>query len=337
MTTTLARKSFTGVTIKDADQGLASAVFCTYDVVDRDGDVHVKGCFNEGASVVISAYGHKSWEGALPIGKGTIKSVGNEAICDMEFFMNTTHGRDTFETVKQLSEAGLQEWSYSLYEVTAERGVKDGKTVRFLKKINLVKEVSPTLMGAGIDTRTLQTKGLELKQLASMVSRLLGDAGRTRWERDYAYCYLDDFDLDAGTAVFCVVDWVDGSRSRIYLQVAFTRTDTSVTLGDDVIEVEYTAVYLPKSTKFSEHKDIALRGVTSLVEMAKERLPLRAAEGKSITEQVEAHDALAGLVAALKSAIDDATQPPPADVDTKANDQFANDLVRHLIAQGAPS
>ena len=85
-------------------------------------------------------------------GRSTIREVGNEAILEGEFFMDTTHGRDAFLTVKALSDAGLQEWSYSLHDVTASRAQVAGKSVRVLERIALVKEVSPVLMGAGVST-----------------------------------------------------------------------------------------------------------------------------------------------------------------------------------------
>ena len=220
------KKSLSQVQIKDADQGLIEAVFSTFDVVDKDGDVTRKGAFSEGAAVVISAYGHKSWEGALPVGKGTIHETDDGAVMRGEFFLNTTHGADAWETVKQLSASGLQEWSYSLQNVTAEPGKVDGKSVRVLTKID-VKEVSPVLVGAGVDTRTLSTKG--------------------------------DADSDGAT--------------------------------------------LPKSAKFSEQVDGALVAVKQLVEMAVERLALRAAEGKSIAEQVEALGLIVDALDPLKTAI----------------------------------
>lgn len=306
-------KTLGSVQIKDESQGTVSAVFSTLGVVDSDGDVTVKGAFTDGAHVVISAYGHKSWDGELPVGKGTIREDGDTAVLDGEFFLNTTHGRDAFETVKALSESGLQEWSYSLEEVESERGKVDGKSVNIISKVT-VKEVSPVLRGAGVDTRTLVAKSR--KQLTSTVARLLGDAGSARWGGGYdhyVYVYLDDFDLDDGTAVFCVVDYDGATRVRSYIQVDFTRTDTAVELGETETEVEYTTVYLPKGSKFSEHADLTLRGVKSLVEMAVERLTLRAAEGKSTSEQSDALDQLLAEVEPLRKALDDVTQPPPAD------------------------
>lgn len=151
-------KSLGDVELKEeGDRGHVTAVFSTFDVIDLDGDVTRKGAFTNGAPVVISAYGHTSWDGQLPIGKGTIFEQGSTAVLDGSFFLGTSHGRDAWETVKELSAAGLQEWSYSLHNVTAEPGEVDGKSVRILTKID-VKEVSPVLKGAGVNTRTLAVK-----------------------------------------------------------------------------------------------------------------------------------------------------------------------------------
>lgn len=155
-------KALSRVEIKDAAAGEVSAVFATFDVVDKDGDVTRKDAFTPGAPVVISAYGHGSWSGALPVGKGVIRVTDTEAVMDGRFLMDTTHGRDTFLTVKALSEGdSLQEWSYSLEDVTASRGEFEGQDVRFLERIK-VKEVSPVLVGAGVDTRTLAVKAADL-------------------------------------------------------------------------------------------------------------------------------------------------------------------------------
>jgi len=158
-------KHFTDVRIKNADEGTVEAVFSTFDVVDLDGDVTMKDAITDGAVVAISAYGHTSWNGALPVGKGRIRVEGNQAVLDGQFFMNTTGGRDTFETVKEMSAADGpgQQWSYSLTNVESEKGTVDGRTVNILRKIH-VDEVSPVFKGAGIDTRTLSVKGAKFSE-----------------------------------------------------------------------------------------------------------------------------------------------------------------------------
>lgn len=148
-------KFLAGIEIKDESKGEVEAVFATLDVVDKDNDVTKAGAFNEGAPVVISSYNHKSWEGALPVGKGTIHEVGNQVLLKGQFFLNTTAGRDTFEVIKQLG--GNQEWSYGFNVDESEPGDHEGKSVRVLKKMSVF-EVSPVMRGAGVGTRTTFAK-----------------------------------------------------------------------------------------------------------------------------------------------------------------------------------
>lgn len=156
------KKSLARVEIKDAAKGEVQAVFATLDVIDKDDDVTVKGAFKDGTPVRISAFGHKSWDGALPVGKGVIYEQGNEVVLKGQFFMNTTHGRDHFETVKELSasDGPGMEWSYGFDVKDSEQGERDGKAVRILKAMD-VHEVSPVMLGAGVGTRTTSVKSLK--------------------------------------------------------------------------------------------------------------------------------------------------------------------------------
>lgn len=153
------QKSLSGVVVKDAEKGTVEAVFSTFNVKDSDGDVTLPGAIEDGMKVVISAYGHRSHMGELPVGKGIIAVTDNEAVLKGQFFLNTTAGRDTFAVVKELGEQ--QEWSYSLHDVTSHKGLHNGEEVNFLERIGLIKEVSPVLLGAGINTRTLSAKGTD--------------------------------------------------------------------------------------------------------------------------------------------------------------------------------
>jgi hypothetical protein len=150
-------KQLQDVQIVDEAEGRVKAIFATLNVKDHDGDVTLPGAFEKGARVRVSAYNHASWgPGQLPVGKGTIGEQGENAVADLEFFMNTTHGRDTFTVVKELGDMG--EWSYGYDIVEAEPGkTKEGDKVQFLKKLK-VHEVSPVLLGAGLGTRTLSAK-----------------------------------------------------------------------------------------------------------------------------------------------------------------------------------
>lgn len=148
-------KTLQGVAVKDADKGTVEAIFSTFNVVDLDGDVTRPGAFQDGAAVRISAYGHASWGQALPVGKGVIRVTDQGAVLDGKFFLDTQQGRDTFTTVKEMGD--LQEWSYGYDVEKSGSGTFEGEDVRFLEELK-VHEVSPVMLGAGIDTRTLAVK-----------------------------------------------------------------------------------------------------------------------------------------------------------------------------------
>lgn len=145
------------VEIKDAEKGIVEAVFATMEVKDNDNDWTLPGAFGE-QNVRVSSYGHRSWMGDLPVGRGKIREEGKKAVAEIQFFMSTTHGREHFEVVKGMGD--LQEWSYGydvdetgeLTEDLRQKGVD-----RVLKKLK-VHEVSPVLLGAGVGTETLSVK-----------------------------------------------------------------------------------------------------------------------------------------------------------------------------------
>ncbi len=136
--------------------GTFTATIATLNTVDRDGDVTFPGAFPVGAHVVVSAYGHRSWAGALPVGKGVIGADDSTAWLDGRFILETDAGGDTYRVVKALGR--LQEWSYAFDVVEGITPIDDRlrpypTARRGLLKLD-VHEVSPVLRGAGIGTRT---------------------------------------------------------------------------------------------------------------------------------------------------------------------------------------
>lgn len=170
----MSTKSLHRIEVKDADRGEVEAVFATLGVKDSDGDVTLPGAFEDGAEVVISAYGHTSWQGLLPVGKGTIREVGDEAILSSQFFMDTQAGKDTFTVVKNLGARG--EWSYGYDPVKYSFGEHDGEQVRFLESLKVF-EVSPVLLGAGVGTRTLAAKAAGMR-FGDDISAVLAEVDR---------------------------------------------------------------------------------------------------------------------------------------------------------------
>lgn len=141
-----------------SEEGEVRAAFAQTGVVDFDADYTFPGAF-PAKDLPISAYGHNSWPekgGQLPSGIGSIKEVGDLAVLEGKFFTDTTHGRDTYLTVKGMG--GLQEWSYG-YDVTDTAPPPAGvKARRGIKSLDVF-EVSPVLLGAGLGTHTMDIKG----------------------------------------------------------------------------------------------------------------------------------------------------------------------------------
>jgi phage head maturation protease len=150
---------------KEGDSaGSFTAQFVTFDVPDLDGDVTVRGAFPEGKEIIVSAYQHGSWMGALPVGKAVIHERDSVAVAEGQFNLNMTTGRETYESVKFSGD--LQEYSYGfrVLEVGDEKEVEawakahDGaRPLRIIKSVDPF-EISPVLKGAGIDTQTLDIK-----------------------------------------------------------------------------------------------------------------------------------------------------------------------------------
>lgn len=137
----------------NGDKGEFRAIFSTFDVVDLDNDITLKGAFKDGQKVRIAHWGHR-WQD-LPVGIGEIHFDEEKAWVDGKFFMDTTAGMETYKTVKNLED--LQEWSYGFDILDSENGEVDGRSVRILKELD-VYEVSPVLLGAGIGTQTVAIK-----------------------------------------------------------------------------------------------------------------------------------------------------------------------------------
>jgi len=134
--------------------GEFEALFATLKVRDHDGDVTVPGAFGNEQETPVAHYGHN--HSLLPVGRGKIVEREGKAVLEGRFFLDTNSGREHYLTVKNLG--GLQQWSYAFDVLDEERGSFEGHDVRFLKALK-VHEVSPVLVGAGIDTQTLRIKG----------------------------------------------------------------------------------------------------------------------------------------------------------------------------------
>lgn len=156
--TTMPTTKAISLQIEDGDpEGTVSAVFATLKTVDLDGDVTLPGAFENGQKVWITAYGHSSMglSPKLTVGKGVIEADDKRAVFKGRFNLDTFIGKEHYNTIKFNGED--QQWSYEYDILEAEPGKFKGQEVQFLKKLK-VHGVSPVLLGAGINTRTMSVK-----------------------------------------------------------------------------------------------------------------------------------------------------------------------------------
>ena len=163
------------VEFKDEAAGTVQAAFSVFNTIDSDGDVVKPSAFKDGQEVPM-VWSHR-WD--APIGKGTVHVGRKQATFDGHFFLDTQAGMEAYKTVKNMG--ALQEWSFGFRVLEDEEGEFDGQRVRFLKGLELF-EVSPVLVGANRETRTLAIKGAvpDLSDLKDMMAEMRGAMGSMR-------------------------------------------------------------------------------------------------------------------------------------------------------------
>jgi phage head maturation protease len=280
--------------LKDAsitESGIVKAVFATLGVVDHDGDIILSGSIPNGAPVRMSAYNHASWQYALPVGKGTISEVGNELIFDGQFFLDTTDGADTYKTVKGLGD--LVEWSFG-FDILEKDSMTDPATnqeVRRLKRLN-VTEVSPVLLGAGINTRTLAVKSLR-KDQSIYKAKIAGIQSEAETKGDAPLAKA------AGVLLGLLEEEADSAESMRYEDHAEMVLDM---LGDFVKRSQSIAELRTEKGKepaSSKNRD-ALKSIAGKLSTAAAEI-VRIAETNSEADNRKARDEFARLLANIEA------------------------------------
>lgn len=289
-------------------EGTVRALFARFNVIDHDGDVTLPGFLPDGAPVRISAYGHSSWGGQLPVGKGVIRRTDEGQIFEGRFFLDTQAGRDTYLTVKEMGD--LQEWSYGFDIMPG--GARDGEfqsqRVRFLQPLEdgspgaVVHEVSPVLVGAGIGTRTLAVKSAT-KVFAELAGtwEATQEAIRQAAERVLIPDGVDGWVSIQGTYDdrVIVTAFLGDSPAR-HWQFRWTEDSAgNITLSEET-EVELTVVAAEKGWTFADHAARVLGSVDAFTERSKALAALRAKDGRTLS--AENRDRLRRLADQLGSA-----------------------------------
>ena len=153
---------------QDDDTGFVRAKVATFGVVDRQLDLLANDAIGK-QETRISGYGHEVWFGdPYPVGKGYIREVDTKAVFEGNLFMDMEGVPELYKLLKNMG--GLQEWSFSLHDIEGYQETFDGVPVRVITKCK-VHEVSPVLIGAGIDTGTLAVKRHSIQDMHDAIMR----------------------------------------------------------------------------------------------------------------------------------------------------------------------
>lgn len=135
-------------------EGRIEAIVATLGTIDKDGDVTEAGAFGDQTVVMLPTH---DWS-SVPLGKGTISEDGEKAIAKLK--MNDTELASEWYKALRFdyeNQPSIQEWSYGFDILASRQGEFQGEKVRFLEQLR-IHEVSPVLVGAGINTQTLNVK-----------------------------------------------------------------------------------------------------------------------------------------------------------------------------------
>ena len=296
------------------EDGTFEAAFSTLGVIDIDGDLTEYGAIVDGTPVKVSAYNHSSWSGALPVGRGKIYEVGNELHVKGEFFLDTVPGSETYKTVKHLQD--MQEWSYGYDILEAGKTVIDGKTYQVLKALKIF-EVSPVLLGAGVDTHVVDIKANIKKAIpshstdtsegswdaAGNVKRLKADQTYSYYRKMFAWVAPDgdptkktsykfphhevdgDGNIGAANIKACVsiIGALNGARGGTTIPDADRKgvwSHAARHLKDADLEPAPLKDSWPDSMKYLDQIEFTTEAVQGIIERTEEILKLR--EGKKI-------------------------------------------------------
>lgn len=221
--------------VKAASEGKLTVVFATLNVVDKDRDVTLPGAFGTQTAMFLPAH---NW-GHPAIGVAKIHEEGNEAIAEIQLYMEMESAREWYESIKGNLENGVvQEFSYGFTIEDSSRGQMDGKEVQYLKAVK-VHEVSPVVVGAGENTRTLAVKSRSFRGSWEQTQQSIREAAATAlgpdtgWGWTYIEATFDD------SVIVCRYE--DDGGEKFYQFSWSAMPDGSIMLSDQ-FEVEIEAV-----------------------------------------------------------------------------------------------
>lgn len=315
-------KTFKTAISPDDESGLLSAIVSTFGIVDKDGDVVEPTAFTDGQELPM--VWHHDWH--KPIGKGVIEVTPEGAVFKGKFNLATSWGRDAYESVKFAE--GLQEYSWGFKVTDSAYDEVDGKRIRRIKKAWPI-EVSPVLVGAGENTRTLAIKAVGTEGKDVFIGALPGSyeerieglnralrlaaEGATPFDRSLGYAYVVATFDDYAIACFHMGDYNVGP---VYYRVPYAAgADGALTIGD-AVPVQPTFVPIPSPETVVGQADMVNYRAAELVRNTKGLHERREKEGRVLSDRnrtalQRARDAMSAAVGEIDTLLT-ASEPQPA-------------------------
>jgi HK97 family phage prohead protease len=304
----------------DGATGEVSAVFSTFNLVDKDKDVVLASAFTPGQEVPMT-WAH-DW--SKVVGKGSVRVDPDRAIFEGTFFTDTQAGQEAYRTVKAMG--ALQEYSFGFQVLASDYETRDGQSVRVIKQAKIF-EVSPVLVGAGEHTGTIAIKEATPEAKSDVArdfntvrqtAQVEEDLHKLNWEmqdtlRESVGSILGDDTLDMPTKLAMV-------RTSVaqYGEALVAWAQRAMALQASGVDVELDGVNPAehKGQPYSEQAEAALAAAKALVGRSALLADVRAKDGRVLSTTNRAM--LAGLRATLASvsteldALLAATEPPKA-------------------------
>ena len=140
----------TGILKEATDEGKLTIAFATYGEEDKDRDIFHPGSLYATGKVAMEQFGHGR---DLPIGVGEMTQAGKDAVWTGQLDLENEVARNHFRHIKAMGSD--QEYSFRAF---IEEYTRNADTGGFNFYKARVFEVSPVLVGAGNNTRTLSQK-----------------------------------------------------------------------------------------------------------------------------------------------------------------------------------
>lgn len=315
----MTRKAFSRVELKADEPGAFRAYIATLKVVDKEGDVSLPGSFPDGKRILISAYQHTSWYGALPVGAGVLASDEKEAWVDGKFWLETDAGKQTYLAVKNAAE--LQEWSYG-YDVlraSFDKADLDQYPGAFRVLVEQdVFEASPVLVGAGVNTRTESIKSAKQVLAGALPAKARALSARLKGGT------LDPETMAAIAQIDFLADELDELVDTVMDQLGIPDPD-------EVAEGEPEEPQEPPMTlNLASHSVHALAAVKAFLQRVKARASMRTKDGRVLSSANR--ERLATLAEGLTSALADIQELLTA-TDPEAGKSVSDEELRRILLE----